>query len=362
MHKVIPLDVVETIRVGLLVLESDLTVRFANRSFCQAFAVVPEDTVGRKLYELGSGQWNIPKLRTALDTIISGRKTIEAFEVDQFFPTIGRRVMVLNARKVYRPGNKIQQILLAIEDVTERVRLEREHAIAHERIGMLMQELTHRVKNSLQSIAAMVMIEARGHKSGEGKAALERVSHRIDALGLLYSKLSKSDAVEAVDAATYLDELCRDLVASVQGGTSIVLKTDIESELLPTDQAIPMGLIVNELVTNALKYAFPSETKGTVMVTLKRVPGELRLTVADDGKGIDIRRADSGLGGRLVEGFAQQLGGQVERESSGQGTTVRLIFRRVRTRFQKGVSERSSTPKRLRSCKVTHSAMEVGAQ
>jgi two-component sensor histidine kinase len=146
------------------------------------------------------------------------------------------------------------------------------------------------------------------------------------ALGQLYSKLSKSDTAEAVDAATYLDELCRDLVASVQGGNSIVLKTDIESELLPTDQAIPMGLIVNELVTNALKYAFPSETKGTVMVTLKRVPGELRLTVADDGKGIDLRRADSGLGGRLVEGFAQQLGGQVERESGSQGTTVRLIF------------------------------------
>jgi chemotaxis protein methyltransferase CheR len=325
-RKVIPLDVVETIREGLLVLEPDLTIRFANRSFCQTFAVAPEDTVGRKLYELGNGQWDIPKLRTALETIISGQKTIEAFEVDQFFPSIGRRVMVLNARKVYRPGNKIQQVLLAIEDVTERARLEREHAVAHERITMLMQELTHRVKNSLQSIAAMVMIEARSHKTGEGKAALERVSHRIDALGQLYSKLSKSDTVEAVDAATYLDDLCRDLVASVEGGTSIVLKTDIESELLPTDQAIPMGLIVNELVTNALKYAFPSETKGTVMVILKRVPGELRLTVADDGKGIDIRRADSGLGGRLVEGFAQQLGGRVERESGSQGTTVRLIF------------------------------------
>ena len=83
---------------------------------------------------------------------------------------------------------------------------------------------------------------------------------------------------------------------------------------------------MNELVTNALKYAFPGATKGTVTVTLKRVPGELRLTVADDGKGIDIRRADSGLGGRLVEGFAQQLGGQVERESGSQGTTVRLTL------------------------------------
>jgi two-component sensor histidine kinase len=71
---------------------------------------------------------------------------------------------------------------------------------------------------------------------------------------------------------------------------------------------------------------FPSETKGTVVVSLKRVSGELRLTVADDGKGVDPRRADSGLGSRLVEGFAQQLGGQVERESDNQGTTVRPIL------------------------------------
>ena len=93
----------------------------------------------------------------------------------------------------------------------------------------------------------------------------------------------------------------------------------------PTDQAIPIGLIVNELVTNAVKYAFPGETRGTVLVTLKRVPGALRLTVAD-GQGLDPRRTDSGLGGRLVEGFAQQLGGQLKRESGSQGTTVRLIL------------------------------------
>jgi chemotaxis protein methyltransferase CheR len=328
MREVDPLDLVETIREGILVLEPDLTIRFANRSFCQTFAIAPEHAVGRKLFEIGNGQWNIPKLRTSLETIISGRKTIEAFVVEYVLPSIGRRTMMLNARKVYRPGNATQQILLAIEDVTERARLEREHAAAHERIGMLLQELTHRVKNSLQFIAAMVMIEARRHKSGEGKAALERVSHRIEALGQLYSKLSKSDTVEAVDAATYLDELCRDLIASIhkERDTSVVLKTDIESELLPTDRAIPIGLIVNELVTNAVKYAFPGEAKGTVMVTLKRMPGELRLTVADDGQGLDPRRADSGLGGRLVDGFAQQLGGQVERKSDSHGTTVQLIL------------------------------------
>jgi PAS domain S-box-containing protein len=327
-REVDPWDLVETVREGLVVLDSDLTIRFANRSFCHTFAVTPEDAVGRKLHELGDGQWDILELRTALEEINSGGMSIEAFEVDRFFPLIGRRVMVLNARKVYQHGNEIQQILLAIEDVTERVRLEREHAIAGERIGMLLQELTHRVKNSLQIIAAMVSIEARSHKSGEGKAALERVSHRINALGQLYSQLSKANTVEAVDAATYLDGLCQDLIASVhkEGGTSIVLETDIESELLPTDRAITIGLMVNELVMNAIKHAFPDDTKGTVLVTFKRAPGELRLTVSDDGKGVDPRRADSGLGGRLIEGFAHQLGGQLRRESNRQGTTVRLIL------------------------------------
>ena len=327
MREIDPLDLVETIREGLLVLEPDLTIRFANRSFCSTFAVATEETVGRKLYELGSGQWDIPKLRAALEPIVSGHTTIEAFEVDHVFPSIGRRVMVLNARKVHRPGSGTQQILLVIEDITERVRLERERSVAHERVVALMQELVHRVKNNLQFIAAMVMIEARRHKSGDGKAALERVLHRIEALGALYAKLQIADTVEAIDAATYLEGLCRDLVGSAQnGGTTISLETDIESALLPTDRAIPIGLIVNELVTNAIKYAFPPNTKGTVLVTFKREPGKLRLTVADDGKGVDPQRVDSGLGGRLVEGFAQQLGGQLERQSGSQGTTVHLIL------------------------------------
>jgi len=108
MRDVNPLDLVQTIREGVLVLEPDLTVRFANRSFCDIFAVPPEHTVGRKLYEIGNGQWNIPELRTALKAIISEQKTIEAFEVEHFFPSIGRRIMLLNARKVrtHPPGDR----------------------------------------------------------------------------------------------------------------------------------------------------------------------------------------------------------------------------------------------------------------
>jgi PAS domain-containing protein len=106
MHDVNPLDIVETIREGVLVVEFDLTIRFGNRSFCHTFAVAPKHTVGRKLYEIGNGQWDIPKLLTSLETIISGRKTIEAFEVENFFPSIGQRILAFNARKVYRPGTR----------------------------------------------------------------------------------------------------------------------------------------------------------------------------------------------------------------------------------------------------------------
>src|ERR1700722_10463353 len=124
MGEVNPLDLVETIREGILVLEPDLTVRFANRSFCHTFAVTPEHTVGRKLYEIGNGQWDIPKLRASLETIIADQNTIEAFEVEYVFPSIGPRTFSLNARKVYRRGAEVHQILLAIEDVTQRTRLE----------------------------------------------------------------------------------------------------------------------------------------------------------------------------------------------------------------------------------------------
>src|SRR5437773_1405044 len=254
-----PRDLIETIRQGLVVLDSDLNIRFVNRSFCDKFAVAPEDVVGLKLYELGTGAWDVPELRIALAAIIAGGRPFEAFEVDRIFPSIGRRALMLNARKVSRPDDKVQ-ILLAVEDVTGREQV----------IAVGMQELTHRVKNSLQIIASMVNIEARSHKSGQGKAALERVSLRISALGQLYSKLSKSNTIEVVDAAVYLEELCRDLIAIVhqEGGTSIALETDIDNEFLTTERAIPIGLIVNELVTNAVKYGFPNETGGTVRVTL----------------------------------------------------------------------------------------------
>lgn len=329
MRNIDPLDLVDTIREGLLVLEADLTVSFANQSFCRTFSVSQEETVGRRLFELGNGQWEIPELRSLMEAVLPQRATIEAYQVEWVFPSIGHRVMLLNARTVYHLGNGEKRILLAIQDVTEQVNLERERAVAHERITVLLEELAHRTKNNLQIIASIIGLERKALKGEEGQAALERLSSRIRAVARLYAVLGNADTGGSVDAARYLSELSRDVAASLQSASQhIAFETDVESAPLPVEHAIPLGLIVNELVTNSVKYAFAGASGGTVKVILKQLPGQLCVTVADDGTGIDLKRTDSGVGGRLVDALTLQLGGLVERESGDNGTTVSLILPR----------------------------------
>ena len=112
-------DIIDTGRVPFLVLDAELTVRSANRAFYRTFRVTPEQTEACPVYSLGDGQWDLPALRTLLEGVLPSRSHFDDFEVTHTFPTIGLRTMLLNARKVYRPGNKSPLILLSIEDVTE---------------------------------------------------------------------------------------------------------------------------------------------------------------------------------------------------------------------------------------------------
>jgi PAS domain S-box-containing protein len=119
-------DIVDTVREPLLVLDADLKVVSANRSFFRKFKVAPEETEGRSLYSLGSGQWDILKLQELMETLLQKNSTVEAYEVEYDFPVIGRRVMCLNARKIHRKGRHAQRILLAIEDITDRKEAEQQ--------------------------------------------------------------------------------------------------------------------------------------------------------------------------------------------------------------------------------------------
>src|SRR5881275_1892628 len=118
------MNIVDTVREPLLILDSSLRVHSASRAFYQTFHVSSEETENRLIYELGNGQWDIPDLRTLLEDIVPTSSVFDDFELEHDFPTIGRKVMLLNARKL-RPGDHTEFLVLAMEDVTERRRAER---------------------------------------------------------------------------------------------------------------------------------------------------------------------------------------------------------------------------------------------
>ena len=134
-------SIVDTVREPLLILSGDLKVQRANRSFYRTFAVTPEETTDRLVYDLGNGQWNIPKLRNLLEEILPQNTSFDDFEVTHDFRSIGRRVMLLNARRIYREPNNTEFILLALEDITERRRIEEALAVQQEWLRVTLRSI-----------------------------------------------------------------------------------------------------------------------------------------------------------------------------------------------------------------------------
>src|SRR3984957_12775249 len=149
--------IVDTVREPLVVLDQDLRVVAASQSFYLTFKVKAENTLGKLLYDLGDGQWDIPKLRVLLGKILPEQGAMENYDVEHDFPGIGRRTMLLNARKVFYEAGSHSTILLGIEDVTDKRALESEKDDLIRQKEMLLEELEHRVVNSLQIIATIII-------------------------------------------------------------------------------------------------------------------------------------------------------------------------------------------------------------
>jgi chemotaxis protein methyltransferase CheR len=318
--------IVDTIREPLLVLDERLAIVSASRAFYTSFRVTEAETLGRRLDDLGNGQWAIPELLTLLTEVVPRDSAVEDFEVRHSFPGIGERVIMLNARKVFRKGNHTHMLLLAMQDVTERRRMEAQREAALENAERLLDELNHRVMNSLSMIGGIIAMESRTLGEAGCKAAFDRIRARIDAVASLYRTLSRTGSVESVMARTYLTALVEDLVSASGETDGLSLDLDLAETPLSTRIAIPLGLIVNELVTNSLKYAYGGRSGGRLSVALRVVPDHMELRVSDDGPGIDPQaRVDSGLGQKLIVAFADQLGGTMTTESGMTGTSYRLV-------------------------------------
>lgn len=328
-QKRIMTGMVQTLREPMLVLDGDLRIIETSRAFYQTFLVEPDDTIGEKLWDLGNGQWAVPELIHLLTSVIPTQSEVVDYEVSHTFPEIGHKTILLNARKIYRKGNGTKTLLLAMQDITERKAAEqaREHAL--ELSNTLLEELNHRVMNNLAMVGAIVGAERSKMTDKECRTAFERMRARITSLGLLYKTLSRTGAVAEVDSQKYLEGVLSNLLesSSETREIDIAVTTDVAAMPLSTAIAVPLGLIVNELATNSLKYAFKGRETGELGVSFKQEDDNLVLEIWDDGVGIDpSARVDSGLGQRLIDSFSDQLKAETRLESGDQGTRMTLIF------------------------------------
>jgi chemotaxis protein methyltransferase CheR len=247
--------IVDTVREPLIVLDDQLSVVAASRSFYHAFKVTRQDTEGRPLYELGDGQWNIPALRALLEDIIPRHTTIEAYEVEHDFPTIGRRTMLLNARKVFYEGNNSTSLLVAIEDVTERRTLEREKDELLRQKDFLLEEMNHRINNSLQIIASILLLKAQTVQSEETRRHLEAAHERVMSVAAVQEQLHPTPFGAEIEVKNYLTRLCESLAASmILEDQPVSIRIAAGAGATTSAQAVSMGLIATELVINALKH------------------------------------------------------------------------------------------------------------
>jgi two-component sensor histidine kinase len=319
--------IVDTVREPVLVFDKDLRVIAASRSFYSVFKVRPLDTQGRLLCELGDGQWDIPKLRVLLEKIIPEHGQIEGYEVEHEFPGLGHRTMCLNARQVFYEGGADATILLGIEDITEQRALEREKEDLIRQKDVLLEELQHRVGNSLQIIASIILMKARTVQSEETRLHLQDAHSRVMSVAAVQQHLHASGTGGPVEMTPYLSKLCETLATSMIGDIRPVsLKVCGDGGSANSRQAECLGLIATELVMNALKHAFPDDkSDGQITVGYDSAGIDWNLWVTDNGIGRPdgvFAQEKTGLGTSIVKALAHQLDAQVKILAGPKGTTV----------------------------------------
>ena len=329
--------IIDTVRDPLLVLDENQRISAVSRSFYQTFDLADEDLRGKVLFDIDRGQWNIPELRTLLEGVVKDHKTVEDYEVDREFPRIGRRIMCLDVRKVFYEKGDHSTVLLAFEDVTSRRQVDKQVQDLLAEKDMLLEEMQHRVANSLQIIASILLIKARTVQSEETRLQLQDAHQRVLSVAAVQKHLQVSGAGAPIVVGDYLKRLCETLAQSMIGDSrTIALKVDADNGTTVSHRAVSIGLIVTELVMNALKHAFPSDKADAAITVSYKVSGtDWKLTISDNGIGQPDRSIDGlkpGLGSSLVQSLAKQLDAVVDISSGPKGRSVAITHATFKTK------------------------------
>lgn len=315
----------------LLLLDEDLNVAAASDSFCRIFEVaLPPGTPGIRLAELGAGEWNVPQLHSLLRATAAGDAAIDAYEMDLVREGKKPCRLVLNAHKLdYFNADQVR-IVLAVTDLTAVRLAERIKDDLVRDKEILLQELQHRVANSLQIIAAVLMRSARTVQSEESRAHLHDAHHRVMSIATMQKQLALSRQGE-VELRSYFADLCRSIGASmIADHDQLSLTSTVDDSIVNADVSLSLGLIVTELVINGLKHAFPVEGRtGEIHVDYLSEGAGWTLTVGDNGAGMPDDRASAkpGLGTGIVEALSKQLHASVSVTDADPGTRVSIVHR-----------------------------------
>ena len=219
--------------------------------------------------------------------------------------------------RISRVGDtKLAQIFV---DITER-------KVAESRQTEMFDELNHRVKNNLAAVAAILGLQARVAEDPRVADQLRKAVDRIETIADVHASLYRVSSTDEVDFAAYLQRLCERLATGLVDRERVRIELEADPAMAPLEEAVALGLVVNQLVTNAAKYAYPAPAAGVIRIELRNQPGQLVLKVADQGKGLSENGAARGIGMRLVRSLVQQCGGELEVGTDGPGAcfTVRL--------------------------------------
>lgn len=278
-------SIIQTVREGLLVLDRDFRVISANKQFLRTFKVTSSQTEGKILYDLGNGQWNIQRLKDLLIDILPSSNPVVDFEVEHNFPHIGKKLMLLNAYRIELEGQYKDQILLAIEDITERREIER-------RKDDFLSIASHELKTPLTTIKGFIQILERvkpAEASEKYNQTLAKVSLYVDRLNRLISDLLDVSRIQSGNIEMHkekfdFDKMVKDTVENlslVASSHEITVRGKSGTEILDDESHIVQ--VLNNLISNAIKYA-PNSNK--IAVYVSKVSEYAKVSVTDYGMGI----------------------------------------------------------------------------
>jgi PAS domain S-box-containing protein len=341
-------NIVETLREPLVVLDAELRVISANRSFYETFEVKPEETAGRLFYDLGNRQWNIPKLRELLEEILPTDTTFDNFEVEHEFNTIGRRIMHLNARRISKKTNETHLILLAIEDATERKRAQQALRESFEKLKFFAYSVIHDLKSPTIGIYGLTELLHKHYKDvldERGKSYCDQILKASVHVAALIEKINVYIATK--ESPLTIEKInIKDILQIVRDEFSPRLAVRqikwLEPEAMVEIKADQLSIlrVFRNFVDNALKYG--SEDLSEIRIGYEESEGFHTLSVSDDGAGVRkgdhekifaaFRRGEThetvegaGLGLAIVTEVAERHRGRVWTETRGDRWTTFYI-------------------------------------